>query len=130
MTDKTQEQIIAETLARMRERALAAGQAQVPPVPTVVADRIADAVVKKQIEAIPGGTMTTTTLTSPEPKAGYKTTEFWISIIQQAIGTVLIIFGLSRSNDMLVGLGTALGGSSTVAYSYSRATAKKPAPPA
>jgi len=59
-----------------------------------------------------------------EPKAGWKTTEFWLTLIPVLTGAALIIIGAVTSNEVLVGIGSGLIGGAPAAYGVSRAVTK------
>jgi len=57
-------------------------------------------------------------------KPGWKTSEFWVSLMAGAAGLYLIVFGVRESNQSAMTIGAGLLASAGVGYSISRGMAK------
>lgn len=57
---------------------------------------------------------------------GWKTTEFWRTLIADVAGFGLIVYGVIKANETAIAIGGGIVGLSTAGYSVSRGLAKKP----
>jgi len=60
-----------------------------------------------------------------ETKPGTKTTEFWKSIIIEAAGLAIIVYGVINKDTNTIAIGAGLAGVSVAGYTLSRGIAKK-----
>lgn len=59
-----------------------------------------------------------------EIKPGVKTSEFWITILNNVVGLGLLVYGLVADNDTAATIGASLSGLTTSAYTLARSKAK------
>ena len=60
-----------------------------------------------------------------QTKPGYKTTEFWVTMVTLAVGLGLLAYGVVSGNNTAVAVGAGLSGVQSAGYSASRGLAKK-----
>ena len=58
-------------------------------------------------------------------KAGWKTTEFWLTLVAGTLGTVIASGGIEVGSPLAKGLAVAAGILAVMGYSVSRGIAKK-----
>lgn len=64
-----------------------------------------------------------------DPKSGWKTTEFWTTIILLISGVILLIIGVVTGNETAMTWGGSLLGVSGAAYTASRTLVKRKTTP-
>lgn len=95
--------------------------AAVPPAPTPAAVTV-ETVKIKGLKAEDDKTQTTTTVTTVQP--GWKTSEFWQSIVVTVAGAAAFVWGIINGNEFAMMTGLGVMGVSSGAYSLSRGRAK------